>query len=107
MPIARVMNMPDGSTPTPPVGGGDVNGTLAIQFGAHAGTPANALGVPTHLHFQCSKAGIPSVAVPMADEGEGQPVAIEEGGVADEGIEAPAPTPPPRRSPAPASSRRM
>lgn len=104
MPIARVMNMPDGSTPPVPIGGGDVNGTLNTALWAHAGTAASGIAQPRHLKIQSSSLGVPSVATALAGEGEGQPVAVEEGAVAEEGIEAPAP-PPPRRT-APQTARR-
>lgn len=96
MPIARVMNNPDGSTPTPPVGGGDSNGTLAASIlGAHAGTAASAAGCPRHLKLQSTSLGVPSVATALEGEGMGQAVAIEEGEVSETGIEATKPAPPP------------
>lgn len=56
------MNMPDGSTPVPALGGGDVNGTLAVSItGPGTGTFANPLGVPRHQCWQTSPLGIPSV----------------------------------------------
>lgn len=84
MPIARVMNMPDGSTPPPTTGGGDSNGTMATSIiFSHAGTTAAQLGVPAQLHFGSSLAGIPSVAVAAADSGESQPIALAESGEPD------------------------
>lgn len=79
MPISRVMNMPDGSTPVPPVGGGDGNGTAALSIlGSHAGTAASAIAIPVHLKFGGSIKGVPNAAAPHG-EGMGQAVAIEEG----------------------------
>jgi hypothetical protein len=61
MPIARVMNMPDGSTPAPALGGGDVNGTLAVSIvSPGSGTAANPLAVPRHQKLQTSPLGIPN-----------------------------------------------
>jgi hypothetical protein len=81
MPIARIMNNPDGSTPTPPIGGGDSNGTLAASIlGAHAGTAASPIAQPRHLKIQSSTLGTPNAMVPQLGESMGQAVAIEEGG---------------------------
>lgn len=64
MPISRVMNNPDGSTPVPPIGGGDVNGTLATSIlGAQAGGATGAGYVERHQHFQTSALGIPSATI--------------------------------------------
>lgn len=69
MPISRVMNNPDGSTPTPPIGGGDVNGTLAPSIvSPGSGTGADQLSQARHLHFLSSALGIPNVA-PGGDVG--------------------------------------
>lgn len=70
MPISRVMNNPDGSTPSPPIGGGDVNGTLAVSIRMHhAGTGANQIAVPRHLVAQGTVTGLvnPSVVVQPHD----------------------------------------
>lgn len=89
MPIARVMNNPDGSTPAPALGGGDANGTLATSIlGAHAGTGAGQFGCPRHLKFQTSTLSLPSVAVPSDGIGQSLPIAIEEGGEIDPILEA-------------------
>ena len=64
MPIARVMNMPDGSTPVPAPGGGDSNGTLAASIlWQHAGTAAQQIAVPAHIVAQTTTAGIPDASV--------------------------------------------
>jgi len=62
--IARVMNMPDGSTPTPPLGGGDVNGTLAASILNHqAGTGWEQVELVRHLVHNTSAMGIPGAVV--------------------------------------------
>lgn len=66
MPIARVMNMPDGSTPIPQMGGGDVNGTLARSIlWQHAGTGAIRRDIPAHLVAQTTQTGIPGAVAPL------------------------------------------
>lgn len=68
MPISRVMNNPDGSTPVPPVGGGDSNGTLATSiFGAGTGTGADQISVPRHFHAQTTFTGIPGALAPLSE----------------------------------------
>lgn len=81
MPIARVMNNPDGSTPVPPIGGGDVNGTLASSIlNSQAGTAGTQISVPRQLKLQSASLGIPNAMAPQLGESMGQTVAVEEGG---------------------------
>jgi len=58
------MNMPDGSTPVPQLGGGDVNGTLATSILIQqSGSGAGQIEQPPKLVFQTTMMGVPSVAV--------------------------------------------
>ena len=65
MSIARVMNMPDGSTPVPvTLAGGDLNGTLAPSILTHqAGTGCLPHQVARHLVHNTTTMGLVSPAV--------------------------------------------
>lgn len=66
MPIARVMNMPDGSTPVPQMGGGDREGTLARSIlWQHAGTGAMHRDLARHLTFGSTTTGIANAVAPL------------------------------------------
>jgi hypothetical protein len=93
MPIARVMNNPDGSTPTPPIGGGDVNGTLALAIlNHHAGTGAIQIDVPRAL----AAAGNTTMGVPGAVLTQlGEPVMQASEGIASPLLDRLAVTPNP------------
>jgi len=80
MPVARVMNMPDGSTPIPALGGGDQNGTLATSIlGSHAGTGATQMALPRHICFQSKIIAIPGGIAPQASS---EPVMLASQGIA-------------------------
>lgn len=69
MPISRVMNNPDGSTPVPPMGGGDMEGTLAISIRQHqAGTGCIPIAVARHIVAQTTVMGIVNPGV-FRDDG--------------------------------------
>ena len=70
MPIARVMNNPDGSTPVPQaLAGGDVNGTLATSIIWHqAGSGAVAIDQARHLQHNTTTTGVPNAAQPLLME---------------------------------------
>lgn len=67
MPISRVMNNPDGSTPVPQYGGGTNQGTLARSILHHqAGTGCIPRDMARHLHAQTSTMGVPGAVAPLS-----------------------------------------